>query len=115
MAFPKPGQQLVMGTVLNPPLLSGEDDSDPTSEPSASDAPVPDGSVEILEGSDSVRARILSALGGGNTVGSGDLAMRVYGNRREATLNKLRKRMQALKMEGLVETPSKGIWKATRA
>lgn len=111
LAFPKPGEQLSFPGVDVPalPAPATEDDSAPNNAVPAAPEPTMDGSVEIIR--DSVRERILTALSGGNTIGSGDLAMAVYGNRKEATLNKLRKRMGALRLEGLIESPSKGIWK----
>jgi hypothetical protein len=79
-------------------------------ELSLSVAPVV-GGVAIEDVVGSASARVLAALAGGNTVGSGDLAMQVYGDRNGSTLNKLRAVLNRLKAEGLVESTSKGIWK----
>lgn len=110
-AFPRPGEQMLLSGIMQS-TTSGDDDTagasvDTTMAPAP--APAQGSDVEVTD--TSVRERILSALRGGNTVGSGDLAMAVYGDRKEGTFNKLRKRLHQLKAEGFVESPSKGIWK----
>ena len=104
IAFPKPGEQLLLPGVIVEEV--GDDEPSLT----VSDRVVV-GGIGIVSSDEGVRTRILGRLSGGNTVGSGDLAEAVYGDRGGGTLNKLRKRMASLRQEGLVESPSKGIWK----
>jgi hypothetical protein len=108
LAFPRPGEQMAFTATAQPPVLhSADDDEHHVATP---DVVVVDG-VEIETADRAIRERIMAELRSGNTVGSGDLAMAVYGDRREGTLNKLRKAIGRLRAEELVESPSKGIWK----
>jgi len=98
--YPRQGEQ--MDLALGDPELDAV---------TAVEQPLAVNGVPLTDIVQTVRSRILDCLRGGNTVGSGDIAMRVYGNRTESTLNKLRARMKQLKAEGIVDSPSKGIWK----
>lgn len=118
-AFPKPGEQLTLGSILEPaPLTDGQVESLKATEvepPALAPKPAVPGEVEITAG---VRESILAALRGGNAVSTHDLAMAAYGNDDNGavgyTRNKLRKMLARLKAEGIVETPSPGIWRLSK-
>jgi hypothetical protein len=69
------------------------------------------GGVELTDLTGGASERALSVLRSGNAVSSRDLSQAVYGNTKEATRNKLRKLLTRMKSDGLVETPSPGIWR----
>lgn len=117
VAFPRPGEQMAFGATIQLPMLPAASSDDIAHDGLGATSPdvvVVDG-VEIESADRAIRDRIVAKLRGGNTVGSGDLAMAVYGDRREAALNKLRKALGRLRAEELVESPSKGIWKLREA
>lgn len=57
------------------------------------------------------RGLTMSALQDGNTWATKDLARHVYQSETETALNKMRKFLSRLRDEGLVESPSPGLWR----
>jgi hypothetical protein len=118
VAFPKQGDQLLLGRVAHPPAASHDGDDD-VAELVSEPATVHDhvGGV-ALEAAPGVREKILAFMRSGNAVSTHDLAMVAYGNDDKGALgytrNKLRKVLARLKAEGLIETPSPGIWRTIR-
>jgi hypothetical protein len=91
-AFPKRGDQQTFTFPAPPP-------DDPTSA----------GALVVVTGG--TRGMTLEALQHGNTVATKDLARRVYASGSAATLNKMRKFLNRLRDEDLVESPSPGLWR----
>ncbi len=59
----------------------------------------------------SASAKALWLMRGGNTIPTRAVAEGVYGDGKESTMNKARKLLSRLKGQGLVESPSPGLWK----
>jgi hypothetical protein len=110
LAFPQPGDQVLMGPVVNQATESDPEPYELTTPTLAST-----GRLEVVTGDASASERLLSMLRNGNAMSSRDLALGVYGKDDGGALgytrNKLRKLLARLKEQGLVETPSPGIWK----
>jgi hypothetical protein len=72
------------------------------------------GGIGLLDLDEGPRGRVLNHLHAGNTIGTKDLARHVYGADSEGTMNKMRKLLSRLSEEGLVDSPSPGLWRSSQ-
>lgn len=119
VAFPAIGEQTVMRAVINHPqaqgLMEPEETLDSptttlTDELEPVDPILVDG-IPISDAVGGVRERIMAAMRGRDAIRSTELAKLVYGDDSEPTMSRLRVRLHQYKMQGLVESPSRGFWR----
>lgn len=117
VAFPKPGEQLIMSEILHPPVLQEAGD-DTEADDAASAAIVKIGGVETVPVTARTSEKILDVLRRKDEAAFGELGIAAYGNDPQGpsaaernTRNKLGRLLDRMRMEGLVESPSRGIWR----
>ncbi len=124
VAFPKMGEQLLIGSTVQPPLLGAAvyEDDDSSADIATAEAEVePVGGVEVVTIATRTSERILQALrerGGTETFQA--LGIAAYGTDpvgktadAKNAANKLRRILERMSEEGLVRSPEKGVWSLT--
>jgi hypothetical protein len=126
VAFPGIGEQMILSATVKPPLLQANTDESQI-EPQDEQDPVANALAAVLAEDESlivdgvpmqmsnavggVRERIMAAMQGRSAIKSTELARLVYGDTSEATMSKLRVRLGQYKQQGVIESPSKGMWR----
>lgn len=70
--------------------------------------------VQMSDAVGGVRERIMAAMQGREMIKSTELAKLVYGDASEPTMSKLRVRLSQYRLQGVIESPSKGMWRLRR-